>query len=68
MDNLSVTHPKVSEKRLVLELAHLRDNLVRYKIKIFHIPGDRQIADTLTKTTKFSSALSDVLKTSTGID
>lgn len=63
VENLSVSNPRVTEKRLLLELNSIRDMLVTYNIKIFHITGDKNPADCLTKTKKFSSAMTEVLRT-----
>ena len=62
VDNLSVTAPKVSERRLLRDLAAIRQTIVENAIEVRHVRGGDNPADVLTKMQKFSGAMAGLLK------
>jgi hypothetical protein len=63
VSNLYSSNPNVTEKRLLLELNHIREVILMYDMKIEHCEGCSNAADPLTKDSKFSSALKEILAT-----
>ena len=62
MEALASPHA-VQEKRLRVDIAALKQDVLEGKIKIRHVPGSRQVADVLTKKTASSELIRRVLST-----
>ena len=63
LSNISSLNPKVTEHRLKMELACVREALREHNAMIFHVKGEHQVADVLTKVERFNEAMDRILAT-----
>ena len=63
LSNMSSLNPKCTEHRLKVELACVREALRDHDAMIFHVKGENQVADILTKVERFNDAMHKILET-----